>query len=53
MRYECRKILVQSLKHIKNIVPHSNARKNTKFQFNTASSSKKIAPVKENYRRSM
>ena len=31
MRDECRKILVQLLKHIKNKVPHANARKNTKF----------------------
>ena len=53
MRYECRKMLVQSIKHIKNIVPHANARKNTKYQFNTVSPSKKIAPAKENYRRSM
>ena len=53
MRYECRKLLVQSLKHLKNIAPHANTLKNTKFQFNTTSPSNKIASVKDNYRRSM
>ena len=46
MRDECRKMLVQSLKHIKNIAPHANARKNTKYHFNTLSPSKTIAPTK-------